>query len=65
MFNDDTFLGGTNTVTKNAAADFTSTMNSFSAKVKARKFDAHGLSQGMPFVWQALDPAVAPFSVTI
>jgi len=24
---------------------------------------ADGLSQGMPFVWQALDPNVAPFNV--
>ncbi|KAJ4417863.1 hypothetical protein N0V82_005920 [Gnomoniopsis sp. IMI 355080] len=65
MFNDATFLSETNTATKTAAATFKSSMEDFSAKVQARTFDANGLCQGMPFVWQALDPAVAPFSVTI
>ncbi|CAN8104692.1 unnamed protein product [Discula destructiva] len=65
MFNDNNFLAGTNAATKTAAASFTSSMKAFSAKVQARTFDADGLSQGMPFVWQALDPAVALYSVTI
>ena len=29
-----------------------------------RTFDQSGLSQGMPFVWQALDPNVATYSIT-
>lgn len=65
MFNDPIFLAGTNTATKAAAATFMSSMKAFSAEVQARTFDADGLCQGMPFVWQALDPAVAPYSVTI
>lgn len=65
MFNDAAFLGDTNAATKAAAATFTDSMTAFSVEVKGRRFDADGLSQGMPFVWQALDPAVAPFSVTI
>lgn len=48
-----------------AAANFLTTMETFSATVAARAFGADGLCQGMPFVWQALDPNVAPYSVTI
>ncbi|KAJ4388073.1 hypothetical protein N0V93_008678 [Gnomoniopsis smithogilvyi] len=65
MFNDSTFLSATNTATRTAAAIFTSSMKAFSEKVQIRTFDDDGLCQGMPFVWQALDPAVAPYSVTI
>lgn len=65
MFNDGRFLNRTNDATRAAAAAFTSSMQAFSLQVQARAFDADGLSQGMPFVWKALDPAVAPFSVTI
>lgn len=58
-------LARMNGATRAAASTFMSEMESFSAEVEARTFDAQGLSQGMPFVWQALDPNVAPYSVTI
>ena len=64
MFDDEAFLKRTNTVTQQAAAKFKSSMEAFSAVVSARGFDADGLSQGMPFVWPALDPNVQPYSIT-
>ncbi|ETI19845.1 hypothetical protein G647_08859 [Cladophialophora carrionii CBS 160.54] len=64
MFDDSAMLGRMNTATQAAAATFYSSMQAFSQQVAARKFDQNGLSQGMPFVWQALDPNVAPYSIT-
>ncbi|KAH0277547.1 Lipoxygenase, partial [Aureobasidium melanogenum] len=65
MFDDAAMLKRMNVNTRNAATTFMNSMNSFSSKVKARTFDSKGLSQGMPFVWKALDPNVAPFGVTV
>lgn len=65
MFNDDAMLAQMNADVTKAAATFKSTMEAFSDEVSARAFDADGLSQGMPFLWQALDPRIAPFSLTI
>lgn len=65
MFDDAEMLALMNEETNTAAATFQSTMEAFSDIVSARTFDSDGLSQGMPFLWQALDPNVAPFSVTI
>lgn len=64
MFDDAVLLSGLNTETAAAAATFKSSMQLFSQEVAARGFDGEGLSQGMPFVWQALDPNVAPYSIT-
>jgi arachidonate 15-lipoxygenase (second type)/8-lipoxygenase (S-type) len=64
MFDDQTMLGLMNSQTKAANAAFMQSMQSFSAQVSSRNFDANGLSQGMPFVWKALDPNVAPYSIT-
>lgn len=64
-FNDPTMLSKFNSATQSAAATFKSTMTQFSATVSSRTFDSNGLSQGMPFIWNALDPNVAPFSLTI
>ena len=64
MFEDQSMLNRMNNQTQAAAATFYNSMNAFSQQVAARRFDANGLSQGMPFVWQALDPNVAPFSIT-
>jgi arachidonate 15-lipoxygenase (second type) / 8-lipoxygenase (S-type) len=64
MFDDQIMLSRMNDKIRTAAANFKTGMQSFSSKVSARTFDASGLSQGMPFVWKALDPNVAPFSVT-
>jgi hypothetical protein len=65
MFDDPELLSRMNAQTRHAAAKFKSSMTAFSAQVSARGFDAHGLSQGMPFVWKALDPNVQPYSITI
>lgn len=65
MFDDPDMLAKMNPATEDAAATFKSAMEAFSDEVAARQFDSQGLSQGMPFVWQALDPRVAPYSVTI
>ena len=64
MFNDSTMLGQMNAATQAAATAFFHSMQAFSGQVAARAFDVNGLSQGMPFVWQALDPDVAPYSIT-
>lgn len=48
-----------------AAEAFRADMEAFAAVVGARTFGPDGLSQGMPFVWQAMDPSVAPYSITI
>ncbi|KAJ0108602.1 manganese lipoxygenase [Diaporthe amygdali] len=65
MFDDADMLAKMNPQTTAAAATFKSAMEAFSDRVSARGFDAQGLSQGMPFVWQGLDPRVVPYSVTI
>lgn len=61
MFDDASLLGRLNAATGAAAAKFKSAMQSFSAVVSARSFDAQGLCQGMPFIWKVLDPDVAPY----
>ncbi|KAK6349928.1 hypothetical protein TWF696_006187 [Orbilia brochopaga] len=65
MFDDPVTLGRLNKKTKDANERFMAAMRAQSAVIKARTFDENGLSQGMPFVWQALDPDVMPFSLTI
>lgn len=65
MFDDPDMLAKMNPATEAAAAEFKGAMEAFSDQVAARGFDAQGLSQGMPFVWQALDPRVAPYSITV
>ncbi|RMY43021.1 hypothetical protein D0865_11552 [Hortaea werneckii] len=64
MFADDNMLARMNEQTRQAASEFRSAMQAQSAKVSGRTFDADGLSQGMPFIWRALDPERAPYSLT-
>jgi hypothetical protein len=64
MFDDQTMLGLMNLKTQAANGVFMNTMKGFSSQVSVRSFDSSGLSQGMPFVWKALDPNVALYSVT-
>ena len=45
-----------NSESQKAAADFTEAMMEISVEVQNRTFDENGLCQGMPFVWQTLDP---------
>ncbi|KAI3343002.1 lipoxygenase [Ustulina deusta] len=61
LFDDETLLTRTNPKTRAAAAKFKDTMMNFSVEVRARTFDENGLSRGMPFIWDALDPNYAPY----
>lgn len=65
MFDDTTMLALMNDETRAAADTFQAAMQAFSGEVSGRTFDAQGLSQGMPFLWQALDPEVVPYSITV
>ncbi|KAF7524016.1 hypothetical protein G7054_g11560 [Neopestalotiopsis clavispora] len=65
MFDDANMLDRMNYDVGVAATTFYNSMQAFSAQVSSRTFGADGLSQGMPFVWQALDPNVAPYSLTV
>lgn len=64
MFEDPILMSRMNDQVRAAAEDFKFEMQMFSVEVSARTFDEAGLSQGMPFVWKALDPGVAPWGVT-
>ncbi|RMZ08199.1 hypothetical protein D0860_04779 [Hortaea werneckii] len=64
MFADANMLARMNEQTRDAATEFRSAMQVQSAKVSGRTFEADGLSQGMPFIWRALDPERAPYSLT-
>jgi hypothetical protein len=61
MFSDESVLSKLNMQTRSAAGVFFDKMKSISGAVRARKFDANGLCQGMPFVWRSLDPGSVPF----
>lgn len=61
MFESPQFLDNIKGNLGEAAQDFKEEMMALSAIIEARKFDQEGLSQGMPFVWQALDPQKIPF----
>ena len=50
---------------RDAAATFLQRMLDFGDGVRARSFDADGLSMGMPFVWTALDPRSVPFWLAV
>ncbi|RYP03080.1 hypothetical protein DL764_005389 [Monosporascus ibericus] len=65
MFDDSDALRRMNPTTRDAETKFRAAMDEFSAVVAARKFDADGLSQGMPFIWNALDPHRASYWLTI
>jgi hypothetical protein len=65
MFDDPVMLVRMTPATRDANEEFVRAMSARSAVVRARSFDGDGLSQGMPFVWKALDPGTAPWSLTI
>jgi arachidonate 15-lipoxygenase (second type) / 8-lipoxygenase (S-type) len=52
-------------VVANAANDFHGAMLDLSTTIRQRTFDGQGLSQGMPFIWRALDPQTIPFFFAI
>ncbi|KAI3331093.1 lipoxygenase [Ustulina deusta] len=61
MFEDEAMLNKMNHQTYTAAKQFKSSMDAFSKQVRARTFDKDGLSRGMPFMWNVLDPNWAPY----
>ncbi|KAI8630553.1 lipoxygenase [Xylariaceae sp. FL1651] len=61
MFDDDAMLSRMNRETNVAASRYKAAQNVFSTEVRARKFDQDGLSRGMPFMWNVLDPNWAPY----
>ncbi|KAH8660201.1 lipoxygenase [Xylariales sp. PMI_506] len=65
MFEDEMMLSRMNSTITQASTNFANEMTAFSKIVKSRNFDSNGLSQGMPFLWNALDPDVIPYSCTI
>jgi arachidonate 15-lipoxygenase (second type)/8-lipoxygenase (S-type) len=65
MFDSPKFLDGTNSETRAAAEKYKNDMRKFSTEIRGRTFDENGLCQGAPFVWKALDPLEAPFSLSI
>lgn len=65
MFNGTSMLPRMNEKVTQASVDFTNEMLAQSEVVSSRVFDAEGLSQGMPFIWKALDPQRAPYYLTI
>lgn len=65
MFTSEGFLSRYREETQNAASIFHQEMRAFSNEIRQRHFDVEGLSQGMPFVWQALDPARIPFFLSV
>lgn len=65
MFNDKVLLNRLNGESRAAEGKFREEMLRLSDVVKGRAFDGEGLSQGAPFLFKALDPNVAPYSLTI
>lgn len=65
MFDDALMLSRTNDATRAANKRFMTVMKARSAVIRNRHFDENGLSQGMPFLWKALDPGVIPWSLSI
>ncbi|KAH7346897.1 putative arachidonate 5-lipoxygenase [Rhexocercosporidium sp. MPI-PUGE-AT-0058] len=64
-FSDSTFLSKLNRRIGGAAAVFKGKMEGISRAIRARSFDAEGLSQGMPFVYRSLDPGTIPFFLAV
>lgn len=65
MFDDDVMLSRMDEETREANGVFMAAMYDRSEVISSRTFDSEGLSQGMPFVWQALDPNVVPWTMSI
>lgn len=65
MFSSDEFLSRCHAKVKEAASTFYNEMKTFSNEISQRRFDDQGLSQGMPFVWQALDPSRIPYFLSV
>jgi len=65
MFDDSLRLPRWNSATQQANLQFQNSMQTLSDTIRAKKFDENGLCQGMPFIWNVLDPNTTPFYVTV
>jgi hypothetical protein len=65
MFDSEDLLERSNPIAREANEVFKATMLARSELVSQRGFGPDGLSQGMPFVWKALDPDVIPWNMAI
>lgn len=65
MFNDSEMLDRLNEETQEAAGAFKVNLEGLSDEIQGRGFNEDGLAQGMPFIWNALDPRIAPFFLTV
>ena len=60
-FDDQKLLERLNEKTMMEAVIFLESMKKLIAKIRAKSFDKNGLSEGMPFIWRAVDPGTIPY----
>lgn len=60
-FEDQEMLAKLNTQTRMEAARYLAKMKKLGERIRAKSFDVEGLSEGMPFVWKAVDPLTIPY----
>jgi hypothetical protein len=65
LFSDPEFLDATTPRVRNASSTFMSNMLRLGAGIESKRFDEQGLSQGMPFIWDNVNPLVMPFFLAI
>lgn len=65
IFDSPLFRGDMESRLVQAARTFKSQMMDLSANISAREFDGEGLSGGMPYVWQFLDPQKMSYFLNI
>ena len=65
MFSSEEFMNRGSPEVKEAVIRFEDRMQAISRDINQRTFDADGLSQGMPFIWQALDPNRNPYFLSV
>lgn len=65
MFSAPPFLNSGSAAVVKAAGAFRDRMGRVSDRIRARAFDRDGLAQGMPFLWQTLDPRRIPFYLAV
>lgn len=65
MFSDPAFLGATTEGVVNASTVFMTALYALGVKAQSKQFDDQGLSQGMPFVWNDINPLAMPFFLAV
>ena len=65
MFSSSKFLAGGCSAVAYAAKAFESEMLGISDRIASKTFDQDGLAQGMPFIWQSLNPSKIPFFLSV